>query len=121
LLEFLSVKKGAPPLNLEMLGYHTYTEMKGRTPDVYYSPRRAIFLGRTIKNVTQRYVRSCFWNVGHHSFLESGIEKSFYGKPTELNYAPMLTSLFVRIMEPIPNIKDLVKRLNRSVEFRYAM
>lgn len=50
-------------------------------------------------------------------FLRVVSKKSFYGKPTELNYAAMLASLFVWMMERIPTIKDLIKRLARSVEF----
>lgn len=50
-------------------------------------------------------------------FLRVVSKKSFYGKPTELNYAAMLVSLFIRIMERIPTIKDLIKRLARSVDF----
>ncbi|MEW9699952.1 transposase [Paenibacillus sp. SI8] len=44
-------------------------------------------------------------------------KKSLNGKQTQLNYAAMLVSLFVRVMERIPTMKDLVKRLARNVEF----
>lgn len=50
-------------------------------------------------------------------FLKVVSKKSLNGKPTELNYAAMLNSLFVRVMERIPTMKDLMRRLTRSVEF----
>lgn len=50
-------------------------------------------------------------------FLRVVSKKSVYGAPAELNYAAMLVSLFVRVMERIPTVKDLRKRLTRSVEF----
>jgi len=50
-------------------------------------------------------------------FLRVVSKKAFLGAPTQLNYAAMLQSLFIRIVERIPTIKDLRKRLKRSVEF----
>lgn len=50
-------------------------------------------------------------------FLKVVSKKSLNGKPTQLNYAAMLVSLSVRVMERIPTMKDLIKRLARSVEF----
>ncbi|ULO04719.1 transposase [Paenibacillus sp. 19GGS1-52] len=44
-------------------------------------------------------------------------KKAFLGAPTPLNYAAMLQSLFIRIVERIPTIKDLRPRLKRSIEF----
>ena len=50
-------------------------------------------------------------------FLRVVSKKAFLGAPTQLNYAAMLQSLFIRIVERIPTIKDLWKRLKRSIEF----
>ncbi|MGF7047977.1 transposase [Paenibacillus sp. DS2015] len=50
-------------------------------------------------------------------FLRVVSKKAFLGAPTQLNYAAMLHSLFIRIVERIPTIKDLRKRLKRSIEF----
>ncbi|TPG70367.1 hypothetical protein EEL31_18960 [Brevibacillus laterosporus] len=41
-------------------------------------------------------------------------KKSIYGAPTELNYAAMLYSLVARIVERIPTVKDLRKRLKHD-------
>jgi transposase len=38
-------------------------------------------------------------------------KKSCYGRPTELNYYAMAYSLMARILERIPTIKDLIRRL----------
>lgn len=45
-------------------------------------------------------------------------KKSWRGAPTELNYAAMIYSLVARIVERIPTIKDLVKRLDNDIFFR---
>src|SRR5699024_5643607 len=44
--------------------------------------------------------------------------KSRYGAPTELNYAAMINSVFIRYVERIPTIKDLIKRLNNDIAFK---
>jgi transposase len=58
-----------------------------------------------------------FETLDINPFLRFVSKKAFLGAPTQLNYAAMLQSLFIRIIERIPTIKDLRKRLKRSVEF----
>lgn len=43
---------------------------------------------------------------------------SLYGAPIEVNYRAMVYSLIVRIVERIPTIKDLIKRLQHDILFR---
>ncbi|MEQ6391320.1 IS1182 family transposase [Bacillaceae bacterium S4-13-58] len=45
-------------------------------------------------------------------------KKSRFGAPEELNYAAMIISTFVRYIEHIPTIKDLVKRLHDDISFK---
>lgn len=45
-------------------------------------------------------------------------KKSRFGAPTELNYAAMIVSIFIRHVERIPTIKDLIKRLNQDIAFK---
>ena len=45
-------------------------------------------------------------------------KKSWLGAPTVLNYAAMINSLFIRIIERIPTIKDSIKRLNNDLIFK---
>ncbi len=45
-------------------------------------------------------------------------KKSRLGAPVDLNYAAMIISMFVRIVERIPTNKDLVKRLNDDFVFK---
>ena len=45
-------------------------------------------------------------------------KKSVYGAPTELNYPAMIYALVARILERIPTIKDLIKRLTQDFMFR---
>src|SRR5690625_2167717 len=40
------------------------------------------------------------------------------GAPTELNYRAMIISIFIRYVERIPTIKDLIKRLNDDIAFK---
>ena len=41
-------------------------------------------------------------------------KKTVYGAPTELNYPAMIYALVARILERIPTIKDLIKRLEKG-------
>lgn len=45
-------------------------------------------------------------------------KKSHLGAPVELNYAAMIITLFIRYIERIPTIKDLIKRLNDDIAFK---
>ena len=63
---------------------------------------------------TYRYL---FETLDITPFLRVVSKKAFLGAPTQLNYAAMLQSLFIRIVERIPTIKDLRRRLKRSIEF----
>ena len=46
------------------------------------------------------------------------MKKSRRGAPEELNYPAMIVSLFIRYVERIPTIKDLVKRLRNDIAFK---
>jgi transposase len=45
-------------------------------------------------------------------------KKSRYGAPVEVNYRAMVYSLIIRIVERIPTVKDLIKRLQHDILFR---
>src|SRR5690625_553970 len=45
-------------------------------------------------------------------------KKSRLGAPTELNYPAMIISIFIRYVERIPTIKDLIKRLDDDIAFK---
>lgn len=45
-------------------------------------------------------------------------KKSLLGAPVEVNYSAMIYSLVARIVERIPTIKDLLKRLREDILFR---
>ncbi|MFC0560517.1 transposase, partial [Halalkalibacter alkalisediminis] len=45
-------------------------------------------------------------------------KKALYGAPVQLNYAAMIYSLAARIIEHIPTIKDLIRRLKHDYMFR---
>lgn len=50
----------------------------------------------------------------HHEITK----KSRLGAPEELNYAAMICSVFIRYVERISTVKDLVKRLNHDNAFK---
>lgn len=45
-------------------------------------------------------------------------KKTSVGAPVELNYGAMIVSYFIRYVERIPTIADLVKRLERDLAFK---
>lgn len=45
-------------------------------------------------------------------------KKTHLGAPEDLNYPAMIISVFIRIVERIPTIKDLVKRLKEDIAFK---
>jgi len=45
-------------------------------------------------------------------------KKSRLGAPKELNYLAMIISIFIRYVERIPTIKDLIKRLENDIAFK---
>ncbi|WP_431027801.1 transposase [Lysinibacillus sp. LZ02] len=45
-------------------------------------------------------------------------KKTMRGAPRELNYGAMIQSLIIRIVERIPTVKDLIKRLKNDLIFR---
>lgn len=45
-------------------------------------------------------------------------KKSIYGAPVQLDYRAMIYSLIARVLERIPTIKDLIKRLKMDYLFR---
>lgn len=66
---------------------------------------------------TQRF-EAVFSTIDIESAVYAVSKKSWKGAPTELNYAAMIYSLVARIIERIPTIKDLVKRLKHDLIFR---
>src|SRR5699024_4929670 len=50
--------------------------------------------------------------------FRSVCRKTKVGAPTELNYPAMIISFFIRYVERIPTVKDLVKRLNDDISFK---
>jgi transposase len=66
---------------------------------------------------TQRF-ESIFSTIDVDSATLAVSKKSWRGSPTKLNYAAMIYSLVARLVERIPTIKDLVKRLKHDIIFR---
>ena len=66
---------------------------------------------------TQRY-ESIISAIDLGAIHDETNKKSRLGAPVELNYAAMIISMFVRIVERIPTMKDLIKRLNDDFIFK---
>lgn len=66
---------------------------------------------------TQRY-EAIFSALDLEKIVAVVSKKSWRGAPVELNYPAMVCSLFARLVERIPTIKDLLKRLKNDLLFR---
>src|SRR5699024_1128038 len=66
---------------------------------------------------TQKY-EAIISAIDLHKIYREVMKKSLVGAPEELNYAAMIISIFIRYVERIPTIKDLVKRLNHDIAFK---
>ncbi|WP_066148204.1 transposase [Neobacillus novalis] len=66
---------------------------------------------------TQRF-DAIFSTIDMDSAILAVSKKSWLGAPAELNYAAMIYSMAARIVERIPTIKVLVKRLENDFIFR---
>ena len=66
---------------------------------------------------TQRF-EAIFSAVDIHPVLRAVSKRSVYGAPVQLNYPAMIYALIARIVERIPTIKDLIKRLKHDFIFR---
>jgi len=65
---------------------------------------------------TKRF-EAIFSTLNIEPLLFAVSKKTVYGAPTELNYPAMIYALVARIVERIPTIKDLVKRLRNDFMF----
>ncbi|MEW9673919.1 transposase, partial [Ammoniphilus sp. 3BR4] len=66
---------------------------------------------------TQRF-EAIFSTLYIEPLLKEISKKTIVGAPTELNYAAMIYALVARIVERIPTVKDLRKRLKNDFIFR---
>ena len=66
---------------------------------------------------TQRY-ESIISAIDLNTIYYEVNKKSRLGAPVELNYPAMIISIFIRYVERIPTIKDLIKRLNEDFVFK---
>lgn len=62
--------------------------------------------------------KSVFSTIDITPILSVVMKKSRYGAPLDTNHSAMIYSLIARIMERIPTVKDLVKRLKNDILFR---
>lgn len=66
---------------------------------------------------TQRY-DTVLSTIDLDSILYKVSKKSWLGAPTKLNYAAMINTLFIRIVERIPTVKNFIKRLDDDFIFK---
>ncbi|WP_257009838.1 transposase, partial [Evansella halocellulosilytica] len=66
---------------------------------------------------TQRY-DEIFSAINIHPLLTVVSKKSNLGRPVKLNYPAMIQALVVRLVERIPEIQLLIKRLNSDLKFK---
>ena len=66
---------------------------------------------------TQKY-EAIISAIDLDSIYHEVTKKSRLGAPEELNYAAMIISIFIRYIERIPTMKDLIKRLHDDIAFK---
>ena len=64
------------------------------------------------------HFREIFATLDIKTILRLVRKTSRYGAPVEVNYRAMVYSFIVRILERIPTIKDLIKRIQHDIVFR---
>jgi transposase len=85
---------------------------------MYSVQQESLFTLKDLLNLSPQDTYGFFFNtLDIRPFLKVVSKKFVLGAPTQLNYTAMLRSLFIRVIERIPTIKDLRKRLKQSVEF----
>lgn len=84
-----------------------------------YIRHETLFTLQELYELEQKYrFEVIFSAVDITPILRVVSKKSRYGAPVEANYQAMIYSLIVRIVERIPTIKDLLKRLREDILFR---
>ncbi len=71
-----------------------------------------------LKIVSSRCFDAIFATYDVQPIFQLFSKRSLRSAPRELNYGAMIQSLFIRIVERIPTIKDLIKRLVNNPLFR---
>src|SRR5690625_4261818 len=84
-----------------------------------YIRHESLFSLQDLYEMEQRFrFEAIFATMDITPVLRLVTKKSRYGAPVEANYSAMIYSLIARIVERIPTIKDLVKRLREDILFR---
>lgn len=68
---------------------------------------------------SSRHFDTIFATIDVQPIFQLFSKKTMRGTPSELNYGAMIQSLIIRIVERIPTIKDLVKRLTNNPLFSF--
>ncbi len=84
-----------------------------------YIRHESLFTLQELYEMEQKYrFREIFSTIDITPILRLVRKTSLYGAPVEVNYRAMIYSLIIRIVERIPTIKDLIKRLQHDLLFR---
>ncbi len=84
-----------------------------------YIRHESLFTLQDLYKMQQRYrFEAIFATLDITPILCLVRKKSRHGAPVEVNYSAMIYSLIARIVERIPTIKDLLKRLREDILFR---
>ena len=86
---------------------------------IIYLSRKSLFTLQELYQMEQKNrFREIFATVDITPILRLVRKTSRYGAPVEVNYRAMVYSFIVRILERIPTIKDLIKRIQHDIVFR---
>lgn len=120
-LAFLTTKKGVPPQHLEIVVVQNQTPRGGKeySPMFNIRQKRLFSLEEILETSPRESYPLILEALDFDPLLEAVSKKALFGAPTQLNYSAMIYSLIIRVIERIPTIKDLRKRLKNSLEFRF--
>ena len=116
---FRNKKKGVPPQISKESVTKPFQEIGGKLPMSTYFRQESLFDLQELYDLepTQRFA-SVFSSVSIAPLLGVVEKKTSFGRPVKCNYSAMIYSLLARIMERIPTVKDLIKRLETDLRFK---
>jgi transposase len=118
------MKKGEPPQHLELIKFtQNQNEMrKGFPRNGIFSTKLSVSPARYSTNGLRNRFEAIFNCIDITPLLKIVFSKYRYGPgvPNRNDHVAMLYSLFVRIIERIPTVKDLVRRLKNDAFFRWC-
>ena len=116
---FIDIKNRAPPQILYNVSYHTNITDWRDAPMSIIRQQSLFDMHELYEMEPTHRFNAIFSTINLEPIWALFEKKTNVGAPRELNYGAMVYSLIARVVERIPTIKDLVKRLKHDPFFRF--